>query len=302
VKTINPLVAFVITFVVLGLLLYKRVGLGVTLTTVAFLLGFLTVGFYGTFQTLLGTLQDYDALTLIFVTFAIMLLSQLYKETGLIDTLSKSLGGLIQNSKLILGVIPAVIGLMPVPGGALMSAPMVEAEAEKLKLDKVKKTYVNIWFRHTIFPVYPVSQLPILAAALTGTTISSIIYRQIPVVAGMVAVGYFIGLWKVQYSEVQTEKNNKEDDVNSNLKNFLFSFSPILVTIFLVAAFGVNVAVSAFIGVFVLIAISKLKFGSLIKNLKDWPLYEITLAAFGAYLLRNIIISKPRFYSFCQLF
>jgi len=41
---------------------------------------------------------------------------------------------------------------MPVAGGALMSAPMVEKEAKKLKLSRVKKTYVNLWFRHTIFP------------------------------------------------------------------------------------------------------------------------------------------------------
>jgi len=222
-----------------------------------------------------------------------MLLSQLYKETGLIEVLSRSLGGLLRNSKLILGILPAVIGLMPVAGGALMSAPMVEAEAKKLKLDNVKKTYVNIWFRHTIFPVYPVSQLLILTAALTGTTIFSIIYRQIPVVAGMITVGYFMGLWKVRPSEkVQTEKKNEESSANSNLKNFVFSFSPILVTIFLVAMFGVNVAVSASIGVLVLVVISKLKFSGFTRILKGWSLYEITLAAFGAYFLRNTTISS----------
>lgn len=290
---INPLIAFAIALGAFGLLLYKRVGLGVSLTVAAFLLGFLTVGFYETFRTLFGTLQDYNALTLIFATFAIMMLSQLYKETGLINVLSESLSGLIRNSKLILGILPAIIGLMPVAGGALMSAPMVEAEAKKLKLDKVKKTYVNLWFRHTIFPVYPVSQLLILTAALTGTTLFSIIYRQIPVVAGMIAIGYFIGLWKAQPSEVQTKnKNDGTKSRDNNLKSFLFSFSPILVTIFLVAALGVNVAVSAFVGVFVLAVISRLKFSSLTKILKGWSIYEITLAAFGAFFLRNITISS----------
>jgi len=65
----------------------------------------------------------------------------------------------------VLSVLPAVIGLLPVAGGALMSAPMVESEAEKVQLDSSLKAYVNIWFRHTIFPVYPMAQILILASA-----------------------------------------------------------------------------------------------------------------------------------------
>jgi hypothetical protein len=220
-----------------------------------------------------------------------MLLSQLYKETKLINVLSDSLSGLIRISKLILSVLPAVIGLMPVAGGALMSAPMVETEAKKLKLSREKKTYVNLWFRHTIFPIYPVSQLLILTATLTETSLFSIIYRQIAVVVAMIAIGYFIGFWKVQKL-----KNQIEDDYvaknESYLKNFLFYFSPIFITIFLVAALNVNVAVSAFIGVLVLAFISKLSLQKLSGILEDWSLYEITLAAFGAFFLRNVTINS----------
>ncbi len=69
-----------------------------------------------------------------------------------------------------------------------MSAPMVEAEADKLGLDEPKKTYINIWFRHTILLVYPVSQFLILTAALTGTSIDALIARQALVVAVMIAL------------------------------------------------------------------------------------------------------------------
>ncbi len=167
-----------------------------------------------------------------------------------------------------------------------MSAPMVEEEAKKLKLSQVKKTYVNLWFRHTIFPIYPVSQLLILTAALTHTSMYSIIYRQIPVVIGMVSIGYLIGLWK-EKSEKQSNNNSKISNRKNYLENFLFSFSPILITIILTAAFGINVSISAFIGVFFLIFISKLKTKTLAKILKNWSIYEVTLAAFGAFFLRN---------------
>jgi len=101
-----------------------------------------------------------------------MLLSQLYKETELIGTMSQDLSHLLRNSKLVVGLLPAVIGLLPVPGGALMSAPLIETEANKLELKREMKTYVNVWFRHTIFPVYPMSQVLILTAALTGISLT----------------------------------------------------------------------------------------------------------------------------------
>jgi hypothetical protein len=92
-------------------------------------MSFLSLGFYGTGNVLLKTCLDIVTLTLVFATLFIMVLSQLYKETGLINILSRSLGGLVRNSKIAVSLLPAVIGLVPVSGGALMSAPMVEVEA-----------------------------------------------------------------------------------------------------------------------------------------------------------------------------
>lgn len=291
-ELINPLMAFIIALAAFAILLYKRIGLGTSLSAVALLLGLLAVGPAKTLQVLLETLGDYDALTVIFASFAIMLLSQIYKETNLINVLTNSISGLIRNSKVILGLIPAVIGLMPVAGGALMSAPMVDEEAKKLKLDRVKKTYVNLWFRHTIFPVYPVSSLLILTATLTGTSMFSVIYRQIPVVISMIIVGYFVGLWKAKSLRNAENKTLWTISRSEYLAKFIFSFSPILLIIVLVAAFGINVAISAFIGVFFLIVTSKLKTEKLTKILKNWSIYEVTLAAFGAFLFRNTVKSS----------
>jgi len=292
VELINPLVAFIIALAVFAGLLYKRIGLGISLSVAALLLGLLTIGPTQTLKTLLETLEDYNALTVTFASFAIMLLSQIYKETGLIDVLTESIGGLIRNSKVILGLIPAIIGLMPVAGGALMSAPMVDEEAKKLKLDRVKRAYINFWFRHTIFPIYPISSLLILTAMLTQTPMFSIIYRQIPVVIGMIIIGYFIGLWKVKPVRNGGDESSRSMSEGSYLIRFLFSFSPILFIMLLVAAFGVNVAISAFAGVLFFILISKPKVNILAKVFRNWSVYEITLAAFGAFFFRNAIKSS----------
>jgi len=284
---VDPLIALITSFIFLAILIYKRVNLGITLTFTAMFLALLSVEWRRIPTVIFETTVNPLTMSLVIATFGIMLLSQLYKETKVIDVLSESISRIVKNSKLVVSILPAIIGLLPVAGGALMSAPLVEAEAEKLGLKAEKKTYVNVWFRHTIFPVYPVSQVLIWIEKLTELALISIILRQIPVVIVMVIVGYLIGLWKTPKKAVK--KENPGTSVGSELKRFIVTFSPILATIIAVVGFGVDVAVSAFIGVAVLLVIARPSLQVFTKPLKNWAIYGITLAAYGAFLMRNVV-------------
>ncbi len=286
----NPLFVFVVSIVIFVVLMYRRVGLGISLTLAAFLMSLLSLGIPETATLLLETCMDQTTLTLVFASFFIMLLSILYKETGLVNVLTMSLGGFIKNSKVIVSLLPAVIGLLPVAGGALMSAPMVEAEADKLGLGESKKTFINIWFRHAILPIYPLSQFLILTAALTGTAIDALISRQAIVVIVMIVVGYFIGLKKTKVAK----KDDTEKTMNSraSLKGLAYSFSPIIITLLLTAALNVNIAIATLVGVITIILITKTKASVLPKILKNKALWEVALAAFGALLLRNVTVAS----------
>ena len=298
---VEPLPAIVASFCVLGVLLYKRVNLGITLNVTALVLASLALDLVQIPQAVYGTTdpQTSDgrlAISVVFATFGVMLLSQLYKETGFISRLSSSLGNLIKNPKVVLSALPAVIGFLPVAGGALMSAPLVDAEADKLELSADRKAYVNLWSRHTIFPVYPISQVLIMTAALTGTTVLSIILRQIPVVAVMVAVGYFVGFRGTAKARLESSNNRNR---SADLKEFTFSFSPILVTIVVAISLGAvsfafskqgfDALIATFVGLGVLIVLSKMSFETFARPLKGRGIYGVTAAAYGAFLLRNVL-------------
>ncbi len=259
--------------------------MGITLNVAALLLALLALDISTIGLVIYETTISPLTISLVAATFGIMFLSLLYKETKVIDALSTSLSKLVNNSKVIVSVLPAVVGLLPVGGGALMSAPLVEAETEKLGLKEDKKTYVNLWFRHTIFPVYPVSQVLILTAMLTGVTITGLILRQIPVVIAMVLVGYWIGLRKTPQIE---NKENVNVDRRIEFKHLLITFLPIISTIVAVVLFDIDVAIAAFIGVAVLLIIAKPNLKTFTKPLKSWGIWGITLAAYGAFLLRNV--------------
>lgn len=295
---VDPPIAIVVSLCFLILLLYRRVNLGITLNATALILALLALPWQDIPNVVFKTTVDLLTISVVLATFAIMWLSQLYKETGVINRLSESLSRIIKNPKIVLIVLPAVIGFLPVAGGALMSAPLVDSEAEKLKLKPDRKAYVNLWFRHTIFPVYPLSQVLIVAALLAGTTVPTMILRQIPVVAVMVIVGHIIGFWKI--SNPETEKNQQtKKELNTDLRNFLNAFFPILISIIVVivlsliglhlSELGVDVLIATFVGLAALVVISKPSRQLFTKPLRSWGIYGITLAAYGAFLLGNVM-------------
>jgi len=299
---VDSSVALVVSFCFLGAMLYKRVNLGISLNASALLLALLSVDYKNIPTIVYETTADLLTIATLLATFGIMLLSQLYRETRIINNLSESASRIINNSKIVSSALPAIVGFLPVAGGALMSAPLVDSQAEKLGLKPEKKAYVNVWFRHTIFPVYPISQFLIITAALTGIALPFIIIRQIPVVVVMVAVGYLIGFWKVSVVKKEETLNSKtSSNLDSDLKRFLIAFSPILATIVVVAGldltgldlarFGFDVFIATLMGLIVLIVISKPSLHVFAKPLKGWEIYGITLAAYGAFLLRNVAIA-----------
>jgi len=307
---VEPAVAIIIALAFLVVLLYKRVNLGLTLNLTALLLASLSLDWQKTLLAIYETSTDFRTISIVLATFGIMLMSQLYNETKIIGDLSKSLSRLIKNPKIVASMLPAVIGFLPVAGGALMSAPLVNSETERLELKPEKKAFINLWFRHTIFPVYPISQVLILTAGLTGIAIPLIILRQIPVVIVMIIVGYLIGFWKVS-----SPKNREKSDFNSQMKRFLIVFSPILTTILVVVGFfpilrmafdaasldtaalelfkqGFDILVAIFIGLLILLFISRPSFKVFSKPFQNPGIYGVTFAAFGAFLLRNITVAS----------
>jgi len=79
---------------------------------------------------------------------AITTLGILLVESKAIRALLLALEDLLRDVRWIAGVAPAMIGLLPMPGGALLSAPIVAELSERLEIDADTKALANYWFRH----------------------------------------------------------------------------------------------------------------------------------------------------------
>ncbi|HDS30691.1 MAG TPA: DUF401 family protein, partial [Firmicutes bacterium] len=99
-----------------------------------------------------------DHLTLLAMVVFILILSKCMKEAGALEELVGSMREVLRDNRFTIGFLPALIGLLPMPGGALFSAPMIEKLSDEAKLSPETRTYLNYWFRHVweySYPLYP---------------------------------------------------------------------------------------------------------------------------------------------------
>ena len=88
----------------------------------------------------------------------IVFLEHILRTKGYLNKTLGALRRLIPNIKINMMLLPAFLGLLPSPGGALFSAPLVAEAGKELDLSPELKSRVNYWFRHIweyFFPLYP---------------------------------------------------------------------------------------------------------------------------------------------------
>ncbi len=108
-----------------------------------------------------------DTLNLAGAVYLVLVLAELMRRTHAMEDMVAALQGLVPDSRITLAVMPLLIGLMPMLGGAMFSAPMVNEVGDRIQVSPERKTFVNYWFRHAmeyVFPLYP--SLLMMAALL----------------------------------------------------------------------------------------------------------------------------------------
>jgi hypothetical protein len=121
------------------------------------------------------------------------------KETESLPRLMRALQALFPDQRIALGGMPAVIGLLPMPGGAMVSAPAVKemADASATPVSAEDRTLVNYWFRHMweyIFPVYPAV---VAAATIWNVDLAELASRQLVLTLATIAAGLALVLTRV---------------------------------------------------------------------------------------------------------
>lgn len=184
------IVIFIIFGLVLGASRYLKLKLWACLMAGAVLIGL----FFGMrpaaiFSTFIRTTGDAKTVEILIILYGIAVFEYTLRITGMLNKLIVNLKKVFRDDRLVLGLLPAFLGFLPSPGGALFSAPLVDEASKNLELSSEEKSFINFWFRHiweTIFPLFPGL---ILAAAMSKIPLYSLAWQMSPAVAVSVIAG-----------------------------------------------------------------------------------------------------------------
>jgi integral membrane protein (TIGR00529 family) len=170
--------------IIIGIvIILSKYELGITLSIGA--IGFALLAGANILQSLINVVTNPTALLLMVIVTLISILGGIMEESGLMMEMIQKMR---ISRKTSLMVIPALYGLLPVAGGALMSAPIVEQIDSKEEASK--KVSINVWYRHMLIIIYPLSSSLIVASDLTGINLYLIVLGLLPCLIIMWLVGY----------------------------------------------------------------------------------------------------------------
>jgi hypothetical protein len=177
----------------------------------AIIAGSLTIGFWsGHSVAAIGVIAwhrffSLDNAMLLLVVVLIIWLSSQMSKTGVMDDLVSSVRSKL-SGRTAIAVLPSVIGLLPMPGGALFSAPLVDNVDEGNIVEPVRKTRINYYFRHVWEFWWPLYPGVLLAIDLSGLEMWQFIVLNFSVSLVMIASGYIFFLRKLPGGEQRGEK------------------------------------------------------------------------------------------------
>ena len=197
-------------------------------------------------KNIIWALIDPMTLRLMGIIILVYILSGVLRKVESLKDLVDSLQQLVKDYRLILAFIPALLGLIPMPAGAMFSAPMVKEIGDREGLTAEENTFVNYWFRHIWEFVWPLFPGMILFAGLLRVEIREVILVQIPLTITAVIVGF---IWEYKNLKKGASTISKKD-IFLNLKKLFLGVWPILLIIILVLGAKINLLLSLVIVIF----------------------------------------------------
>jgi len=250
--------------------------------------GFLTAILFGLdFKAMLVGYRDVlfseRFLSLYGIIVLITFLGRLLKELGYLDKLVGSSESLIGGSRTAAAVLPALVGLMPMPGGALLSAPLVGKVLPQEKYSPAFKTVVNYWSRHVMEFCWPVYPGLILSATLTSVPLGIICLLQMPMTILMISIGIIFLIRKIDIN------NRGKGHIFKPFLQILGAIWPILLAISLAAIFSTKLLYAVAFSVLVLLLIERPKWLYIRQAARSAISYRLPVLVYGVLSFQQML-------------
>jgi len=280
---VNPSLALLITIAAVLLLLRLKLHPGGAVFCGSLLLSVLSLPPAETPGLMLRAAVDIQTLRLLAIVICALMMSHLMERRGMLTRLANALEGI--GPKLAIHVAPVAIGLMPLPGGAVVSAAAVKDLVRRLHLSPVQATFINFWFRHLCefgTPIYPGV---IMAGVILAVPLSFMLLHLAPMWMLMLVFGAVVS-WRILRGTPAPDGNGRKC---GGIPRELFrSAWPVMLVFALVIA-GLDAAPAFFITVIALVLQQRMSLPEVKAGLKYGFGPKILFLLYAVMLFKSVV-------------
>lgn len=226
-----------------------------------------------------------DTWSVLLLVYLIMILSGCLKKAGATEDLVGSVRRLFVDNRFTIGALPAMIGLLPMPGGALFSAPMIEGLADEAEISPEERTYLNYWFRHVWEYSYPLYPGLIILAVIIGVELNELVRYMFPLSLGAILAGSLFGLLGIKK---HLRKGLKGRELEEQMVAFLRGSWPILLIIIGYVGFKIQFIIVLPVTILIF-GMIRLGFRKLIKVSIESISFKLIVTIYAILVFKDII-------------
>lgn len=300
-----PLIRIGLVFALVATLIRKQWDVGLSLLLAGLAMGWLFpvdwIGLrdamtFGWFDPAREELRRFAAQA-VELTAMVLLINVLGGMLGARDSLKQlihSLEYLVRDIRRVGAIIPATIGLLPTPGGALLSAPMVAEVGRRVRMDAALKTAYNYWYRHVWeywWPLYP-GMIFILNDEALNLRAARLILAMLPLTAAAFIGGWFFILRRIPRAEPLPRESS---GIFPHVKTVVWTLWPIAVVVVALLMAPNRIQAYVFIGALMavnlaLIIQKQLGWREIREIIAKIRIIRLTVLIFAVYVLRGMFI------------
>jgi len=291
---VYALISIIIALAVLVTLLRFKVKIGVSMLVSACLVGVL-LGVWP--AQLSGTLAEewhsqpltrttgYLFVSLTALLLLVNVIGAAMEEIGLSQRLVPAMQGLFKSRRFALALIPLMMGMLPTPGGIMLSAPMVREAGDRIGVERSRLAAINFLFRHQWEPVWPLfPAVPLIQSLLGISALTLFCYHIMLTGAGIVVSVIVLLMFGIPPKRPEHEPPRRH--VSYHLKDFFHAFWPIVFTAGLYVAFDLPPAVGIFLAIIGFLAMHRVPFKRWLTVFKAAREPDMVLLIFGALFFK----------------
>ncbi len=206
-----PYVKLTFVFALMLLMIRFRMGLSIAVLAGSFIMALLfDISPLRWFELGMTIFSDTSILIVWGVVIFVLSLSTLMEGTKQAERFMAALAYRVVSPRIRMVFFPMLIGLLPMPGGAVFSAPMINVIAKELPMEEQEKSIINYWFRHTMEMSWPLYPTMILAASIGGISTPSLLMWTMPISVVYFGIGWF---FFVRQHKFTSDPNFSKNDI-----------------------------------------------------------------------------------------